>query len=296
VVTRGESFSRRLCMHCLQRTCVSVCPGGGATEDGARSGDLREDRCIGVPLLYGGLSFQVPVYEWSKTLPKVKKCNMCYERVTVGSQPPARKHAPRTPRSRVSATNWSGGAPPADGGSQEVRRAHLRAPRCGGTSVFYLSAIPLEQFGIHANLPQEPLPELTGRGWPSFRTSWEQAALCWRGIYWITHRREEVAAAEGPTARRQEEEQCLTSAAAAVHFLARRLRGGDAGRALRPRTCAFSRAGRGDQPERPVSPGPVDRPSIFSAASASRRADSPCSHGTRVPHPEVRARLCGRPS
>ena len=73
----------------------------------------------------------------------------------------------------------------------------------GGASVFMLSAVPLEQFGIRTDLPQEPLAELTGRALAFVPDVVGVGAVLLGGIYWITHRREDVAAAERTATERK---------------------------------------------------------------------------------------------
>ena len=43
-----------------------------------------EDRCMGCRYCMLACPFQVPAYEWSKVLPKVRKCDMCYQRQLAG--------------------------------------------------------------------------------------------------------------------------------------------------------------------------------------------------------------------
>ncbi len=68
----------------------------------------------------------------------------------------------------------------------------------GGTCVLILSSVNVEDYGYPAStkIGDTPMPEYTGRvmTWiPDFIPAW---SLVLGGIYWISHRREEVAAAE----------------------------------------------------------------------------------------------------
>jgi formate dehydrogenase iron-sulfur subunit len=66
----------------------------------------------------------------------------------------------------------------------------------GGTSVLLLSSVPFEEFGYRADLPTDPLPNRTfavQSRIPDFVPLW---ASVLGGIWWITHRRAEVALAE----------------------------------------------------------------------------------------------------
>ena len=67
----------------------------------------------------------------------------------------------------------------------------------GGTSVFYLSAVPFEQIGLRTNVPHESLPELTWRVLELVPDVVSTGGVLLGGIWWITNRRAEVAKAEG---------------------------------------------------------------------------------------------------
>src|SRR5512142_604223 len=66
----------------------------------------------------------------------------------------------------------------------------------GGTSVLLLSSVPFEQFGYRADLSQDPLPMLTYRVLSRIPDFVPLGGMMLGGVWWITHRREEVTAAE----------------------------------------------------------------------------------------------------
>jgi formate dehydrogenase iron-sulfur subunit len=66
----------------------------------------------------------------------------------------------------------------------------------GGTSVFYLSAVPFDQIGLRA-VTQEPLPETTWRVLELLPDVVSTGSVLLGGIWWITNRRSEVAKKEG---------------------------------------------------------------------------------------------------
>ena len=74
------------------------------------------------------------------------------------------------------------------------------ANEVGGTSVLLLSSVPFEQFGYRADLTRDPLPMYTYRVLSRIPDFVPLGGMMLGGIWWITHRREEVAAAEGPQA------------------------------------------------------------------------------------------------
>jgi formate dehydrogenase iron-sulfur subunit len=67
----------------------------------------------------------------------------------------------------------------------------------GGTSVLLLSAVPFETFGYRSNLTKDPMPMLTYRVLSHIPDFVPLGGMVLGGIWWITHRREEVALAEG---------------------------------------------------------------------------------------------------
>lgn len=66
----------------------------------------------------------------------------------------------------------------------------------GGTSVLFLSGVPFEALGFPAKVPLEPLPMYTYRALSKIPSVVSAGALLLGGIWWITHRRTEVAEAE----------------------------------------------------------------------------------------------------
>jgi formate dehydrogenase iron-sulfur subunit len=68
----------------------------------------------------------------------------------------------------------------------------------GGTSAFFLSAVPFEQLGLRTDLPKHALPPLTGAALSYVPDVVSVGTVLLGGIYWITHRREQVARAERP--------------------------------------------------------------------------------------------------
>jgi formate dehydrogenase iron-sulfur subunit len=65
----------------------------------------------------------------------------------------------------------------------------------GGTSVLFLSAVPFEQLGLRAGVGTQPLPELTWRALEKVPGVVTIGGAMLSAVWWITHRREEVAQA-----------------------------------------------------------------------------------------------------
>ncbi|HYM76751.1 MAG TPA: 4Fe-4S dicluster domain-containing protein [Candidatus Dormibacteraeota bacterium] len=199
VLTRGDKFMRRLCMHCEKPACASVCPVGAfhKTKDGPVVYDVW--KCIGCRYCMAACPFSQPKYEWGSLNPRVRKCIMCPDRVAAGKQTACAEICP------TGATKFGDRDDLIKEAQDRLRQnpsAYL--PRIyglhevGGTCVLILASGKVEDFGYPASekVGEIPMPEYTGRVMdkvPDFIPVW---SLVLGGIYWISHRRAEVAAAE----------------------------------------------------------------------------------------------------
>ncbi len=199
VLTRDDKFMRRLCMHCEKPACASVCPVGALhkTKEGPVVYDVW--KCIGCRYCMVACAFGQPKYEWQSLNPRVRKCIMCPERVKAGQQTACAEICP------TGATKFGDRADLVKEAQERIRQnPSTYVPRIyglhevGGTCVLILSSENVEEYGYPATakIGETPMPEYTGRVMervPDFIPVW---SLVLGGIYWISHRRDEVAAAE----------------------------------------------------------------------------------------------------
>lgn len=193
VEERGETYVRRMCQHCLDPTCVSVCPVGAFSKTPAGPVLYDESKCLGCRYCIQACPFDVPRYEWGSTYPRVQKCRFCAPRLARGEQPACAEICP------TGATKF--------GDREElIREARERMQaepgkyvdhiygldEVGGTSILYLSSVPFEQLGFRVQLPHEPLPEYTERVLSKLPAVVAVGGVMLYGIWWITNRRGEV--------------------------------------------------------------------------------------------------------
>ena len=197
VQNRNQRFVRRLCMHCEVPTCASVCPVAALEKTPAGPVVYHEDRCIGCRYCMVACPFSVPRYEWAKVLPRVRKCDLCAERLANG-QPTAcaevcptsatlfgeRDYLVHVARERIAASPKE--YVPHIYGLEEV----------GGTSVLLLSDVPFDQLGLPGGLTKEPLPLLTWHVLQEIPSFVVAGSVLLGGIWWITARRDEVKQAQ----------------------------------------------------------------------------------------------------
>lgn len=196
-------FVRHLCQHCLEPTCVSVCPVGALTKDPAGPVSYDGEKCIGCRYCLQACPFHVPRYEWSSTRPGIRKCSFCKDRQSRGLPTACSEACP------TGATLYGGRNHLLAEGLKRIAaepgkyvHAIYGQEEVGGTSVLYLSPVPFAQLGFDARLGRGPLPALTMRALDKAPSVLTVGGVVLAGIWWITNRREEVRAKEQPGADR----------------------------------------------------------------------------------------------
>jgi formate dehydrogenase iron-sulfur subunit len=154
-------FGRLSCMHCLEPSCVSACLVGAITKTAEGPVIYDPEKCIGCRYCMLACPFHIPRYEWRQTLPFVKKCSMCFGRLTNGVQPACVEACPNQAlevgdRDRLLAV-----------AHERIRSSHgSYLPRVwgekewGGTSILMVSDVDLAGLGWPADSPVA-IPELT---------------------------------------------------------------------------------------------------------------------------------------
>ncbi len=186
-------FVRRMCQHCLEPTCASVCPVGAFTKTPEGPVVYDESKCIGCRYCIQACPFQVPRYQWNSTYPRVEKCKFCTSRISRGLQTACAEACPT-------------GATKFGDRDELVREAYARMRAepgkyvdriygledVGGTSVLYLSSVAFEKLGFKTQLQQSALPMLTWNALSKVPGVVGVGGVLLYGIWWITNRRTEV--------------------------------------------------------------------------------------------------------
>jgi formate dehydrogenase iron-sulfur subunit len=86
MVAEGR-FVRMSCMHCLEPSCVSACLVGGLTKTPDGPVIYDPEKCIGCRYCMLACPFHIPRYEWGETVPFVRKCSLCTQRLQEGQVP-----------------------------------------------------------------------------------------------------------------------------------------------------------------------------------------------------------------
>lgn len=197
LVTKGDKYVRRMCMHCENPACASACPVGALKKTAAGPVIYEADKCMGCRYCMTACAFGVPTYEWNARLPKIRKCNLCIERQTEGKPTACTEACPNEAtmcgereamialaKKRIE-ENPAGYVPLVYGMKE-----------AGGTSVLMISDVPAGQLGLPTNLPSEALPAFTWRALETIPSVVASGSVLLGGIAWLTHRKADVAKAE----------------------------------------------------------------------------------------------------
>lgn len=184
----------RLCMHCENPTCASVCPVGAfhKTKEGPVIYDAN--KCIGCRYCMQACPFLVPKYQWNKPNPKVTKCDMCYDRITKGKKPACVEACPAEARIFGRRDDLIAEAHNRIRISPAQYYPHVFGElEAGGTSVIYLSPKEFVAIGFNPHLPNHALSEYTWNMMSKIPGYVFWGSTLMTGLWWLTNRKKEVA-------------------------------------------------------------------------------------------------------
>jgi formate dehydrogenase iron-sulfur subunit len=132
-------FFKWQCMHCVEPTCVSVCPTKALTkrEDGPVIYDAS--RCIGCGYCMTSCPFNIPRFDSEKK--EIVKCHLCFNRIDRGLKPACVSSCP------TGALDFNLREVIVEKAQSSGRHTYgiLEA---GGTSVIYVSSVPFKKLGF----------------------------------------------------------------------------------------------------------------------------------------------------
>jgi len=186
-------FAKRACMHCEHPGCVAACPVGALEKRAA--GPVIHDPalCMGCRYCMITCPFGVPSFEWAEPLPVVRKCRFCVDRISAGLEPACVKACPTEAIAYgerdeliVEAHARIDAQPeryvPSVYGEREV----------GGTSVLYLSAVPVWELGF-PRLGSEPTNTTSDLAMRAVPPAAVGLGCALTGLYWFCKRREKAS-------------------------------------------------------------------------------------------------------
>ncbi len=181
----GYAFIKRQCQHCIDPSCVSVCPVSANTKD-PKNGIVGHDpdRCIGCRYCVLSCPFGVPKYAFNDPFGRIQKCELC-NHLPAGQLPacvdvcptgatlfgPTRKLKREAERRLAAAPGERLHVPRGDiegrvggerlGHDAEAARYqdHVYGEsELGGTQCLMLSGVPFDKLGLPTDVPDYGYP------------------------------------------------------------------------------------------------------------------------------------------
>jgi Fe-S-cluster-containing dehydrogenase component len=155
------SYIKHSCMHCQKPSCVSVCPVSAMRKDKVTGiVDYDKNTCLGCRYCQIACAFNIPKFQWDKTVPQIVKCDFCRNtNLKEKGIPACVEFCP------------TGAILFGKRGSllQEARNRLAQDPEkyvqhiygeheVGGTNFMYIAGMPFQQLGV-PNLPSNPPAE-----------------------------------------------------------------------------------------------------------------------------------------
>ncbi len=181
---------RKQCRHCLEPACVSACPVGALHKTSVGAVVYDSARCMGCRYCMMACPFGIPRYDWEQTIPYVRKCILCYDRLSQGELPACTQACP------TKATIFGD----RDSLLAEAHRRIQEAPgtylnrvwgeeEAGGTSVLYISNVDLDFLTGKQEVGATPLPATTHVAMNAVPFAFTGMLALMGGVHWIIGRR-----------------------------------------------------------------------------------------------------------
>ena len=184
--TDGFAFIKRNCLHCVDPSCVSVCPVSAMAKDPVTGVVTYDEKaCLGCRYCSYGCPFGVPQFDLNGPFGQINKCEMCSHLQAQGGIPACCDVCPTGaslfgPVAMLQAEADQRLAAE-EGSMHEYPRGDIRQDRprheaaiakyqkhvygtteVGGTQVRYLSAVPFEKLGLPELGPDAPVRFVEG--------------------------------------------------------------------------------------------------------------------------------------
>ena len=190
----NDHFVRQQCRHCLEPACVSACLVGALQKTPEGPIIYDGNKCMGCRYCMMACPYGIPRYTWEEPVPYIRKCDMCYDRIKEGGLPACVEACPQK------ATTFGQRDTLIDEAHHRIKDNPKKyidkvvgETEIGGTSVIYISDIPLDFLSFDQELGDRPLPELTWAALSKVPPLALSIGGVMAGVWWIIGRRMQLA-------------------------------------------------------------------------------------------------------
>ncbi|NQT15285.1 MAG: 4Fe-4S dicluster domain-containing protein [Planctomycetes bacterium] len=190
----GDHYVRAQCRHCVEPACASACLVGALRKTPEGPVVYDREKCMGCRYCMVACPYGIPRYDWENPAPYIRKCGMCYDRLKQGGLPACVEACPE----KATIFGERGDL---------IQKAHDRIRdnpgkyvdkvygefEVGGTSVLYISDIPLDFLSFERELDDRRLPDLTWAALSKVPPLVLGMGGLMTGVWWIVGRRMKLA-------------------------------------------------------------------------------------------------------
>ncbi len=188
------AWVRLMCRHCNDPACVSACIVGAIRKDPKGPVVWDEGKCIGCRYCIMACPFNVPKYEYGSAAPRVRKCDLCSNRLAEGRIPACAEACPRGATLFGDREDLIAEAKARMARDPKGYDGHVYGEtEAGGSSVLYIVPWPIAALGYVPALGTASLPSLTGKALARVPTIAVFGAVTLSGLWWLIKRRDEVS-------------------------------------------------------------------------------------------------------
>lgn len=202
------AFAKIQCMHCLKPGCETACIVGAlhrSKHTGAVTYDTR--KCIGCRYCMVACPFGIPTYQWEKRMPWIRKCTFCADRLNEAENGMAPACVTACPTRALQFGDRDALIEEAHRRIEESKAAdpagvgkyvdHVYGEKeVGGTAWMYISSVDMTDLDM-PRLSEEPVTRNARKAMSTLPYYVTGMVLLMASIYFVTKRRQKIAAAEG---------------------------------------------------------------------------------------------------
>jgi len=159
----GTVYVKKQCMHCSQPACTAACLTKAMYKTKEGPVIWRKNKCMGCRYCMVSCPFDVPKFEYHSAVPRIMKCNMCWERQQAGKIPACVEACPvgvmifGKRRLILQEAMMQMYKQPAQYHRERIYGEHM----VGGTGWMFLSPVPFDNLGFRTDLGAKAYPEYT---------------------------------------------------------------------------------------------------------------------------------------